>query len=515
MNQARAIKIAVTAMGGQGGGVLANWIVQVGEQNGFVAQTTSVPGVAQRTGATVYYVELFPLDAVKETGKQPVLALMPTPGDVDIVIAAEMMEAGRAVKRGFVTSQTTLIASTHRDYAISEKIGLGDTRQDSERVLAACQDIAGVFVGADMAAEATEAGAVISAVLFGALAGSGALPIERSRYEETIHQMGRAVEANLRGFGAGFSIANNGLETAALKDKTSAHSSVSPIGASALRDRMKANLPASTHYYTNEGVKRTIDFQDERYAATYLEHLEVLNAQDKEHGGERRDYLLTETLAKHLALWMTYEDTIRVADLKTRESRFDRFRDDVRAAEGQIVEIREFMHPRVEEICDMMPTPMAQFVLSNSVLRRALKTILGEGRRVSTTKLRGFLPLYLIASLRYLRRSSFRYKVEHKRIAAWLSAVTDALKDDYDLAISIAKTQRLIKGYGDTHERGLGNFNKIMSALPAIKATQNPARSLDACVEAALKDEDGDKLSEAFAAINALIDNIGSGEARL
>ncbi|MDE9567170.1 hypothetical protein KKI93_25115, partial [Xenorhabdus bovienii] len=51
------IKIAILAMGGEGGGVLADWIVNLGEKNGYFAQTTSVPGVAQRTGATIYYVE--------------------------------------------------------------------------------------------------------------------------------------------------------------------------------------------------------------------------------------------------------------------------------------------------------------------------------------------------------------------------------------------------------------------------------------------------------------------------
>ena len=93
--------------------MLADWIVDLGEHNGWLAQATSVPGVAQRTGATIYYVELFPTDAAR--GAEPVLALMPMPGDVDIVLASELMEAARAVQRGLVTpDRTTLIASTHR-----------------------------------------------------------------------------------------------------------------------------------------------------------------------------------------------------------------------------------------------------------------------------------------------------------------------------------------------------------------------------------------------------------------
>jgi indolepyruvate ferredoxin oxidoreductase beta subunit len=127
------ISVAITAMGGQGGGVLSDWILQVAEGAGWTVQTTSVPGVAQRTGATIYSVELCP---PRDGGPRPVLGLMPVPGDVDICLAAELMEAGRAIQRGLVTpDRTLLIASTHRDFAIEEKVALGDGRKDATAVL--------------------------------------------------------------------------------------------------------------------------------------------------------------------------------------------------------------------------------------------------------------------------------------------------------------------------------------------------------------------------------------------
>ena len=136
-NQVQPIKIAILAMGGEGGGVLADWIVDMGEVNGYIAQTTSVPGVAQRTGATIYYVELYPDAQAHADGGQPVLALMPLPGDVDVVLASELMEAGRAVQRGLVTrDRTTLIASTHRAFSIAEKSAMGDGRVDPSQLLA-------------------------------------------------------------------------------------------------------------------------------------------------------------------------------------------------------------------------------------------------------------------------------------------------------------------------------------------------------------------------------------------
>ncbi len=119
----KPLSIAILAMGGQGGGVLADWIVLMAEEQGWMAQSTSVPGVAQRTGATIYYIEMLPA----RDGVAPILSLMPNPGDVDVVIAAELMEAGRSVMRGLVTpDKTMLIASTHRSYAVGEKEKPGD-----------------------------------------------------------------------------------------------------------------------------------------------------------------------------------------------------------------------------------------------------------------------------------------------------------------------------------------------------------------------------------------------------
>src|SRR3982751_5030275 len=174
---AQPIKIAILAMGGEGGGVLADWIVDLGEANGYLAQTTSVPGVAQRTGATIYYVELYPAADAERDGALPVMALMPLPGDVDVVLASELMECGRAVQRGLVTpDRTTLVASTHRVYSITEKTALGDGRVDSAALLAHAAAAAQRFVRFDMAAVAEQHGSVIGAVLFGALAGTGVLP---------------------------------------------------------------------------------------------------------------------------------------------------------------------------------------------------------------------------------------------------------------------------------------------------------------------------------------------------
>ena len=143
----RPISIAIAALGGQGGSVLSDWIVDLAENNAYYAQATSVPGVAQRTGATIYYLEIFPQSVAEQRGAEPVLALYPVPGDVAIVLATEIVEAGRAIQRGLVTpGMTTLIASSHRVYVISELTAQGNGIVDHRPILEAARMAAKEFI---------------------------------------------------------------------------------------------------------------------------------------------------------------------------------------------------------------------------------------------------------------------------------------------------------------------------------------------------------------------------------
>src|SRR5215467_310429 len=143
----KPIGVAVLAMGGQGGGVLSDWIVALAEAQGWHAQSTSVPGVAQRTGATLYYIEMLPPKA----GRAPILSLMPAQGEVDIVLATELMEAGRSILRGLVTpDRSTLIASTHRLFTVAEKEKPGDAIADPNAVMEAAGVAAKRIIAFDM-----------------------------------------------------------------------------------------------------------------------------------------------------------------------------------------------------------------------------------------------------------------------------------------------------------------------------------------------------------------------------
>jgi indolepyruvate ferredoxin oxidoreductase beta subunit len=490
------IKIAILAMGGEGGGVLADWIVDLGESNHYLAQTTSVPGVAQRTGATIYYVELYPQKLAEQEGASPVLALMPLPGDVDVVLASELMEAGRAVQRGLVTTdRTTLIASTHRVYAISEKIAMGDGRADEAELLKAAEAAAKRFVRFDMAAAAEASGSVISAVLFGALAGTGVLPFSRAQFEATIERGGVGVKPSLKAFAAAYAHAA-GTAQDRPADAVNAPIAAPPAMAAApldpqvrsLLERVRNAFPAEAQALLTEGVRRTIDFQDPAYADLYLDRMARVCAMP---GG--LDITLINETARHLALWMSYEDTIRVAQLKTRASRFQRVGDEVRAQGGQTLAINEYMHPRLQEVCETLPAAFGRWLLSSGWPRRLVERFTQRGRVIATSSLRGFLLLYAVAGMKRWRRSTLRFEQENALIEHWLRLIERTASTNPQLSIEVARCQRLVKGYSDTRDRGLRNYETLIAIVQKAGITLAPA-TLHELRDAALADERGDKL---------------------
>jgi indolepyruvate ferredoxin oxidoreductase beta subunit len=495
------ISVAILAIGGQGGGVLADWLVDLAEHEGWLVQATSVPGVAQRTGATIYYVELFPKALADNAGRAPVLALMPTSGDVDVVIAAELMEAGRAMQRGLVTpDRTTLIASSHRSYAILEKSALGNGIADPAKVHAAAQAVARRYIAFDMASLAEDAGSVISAALFGALAGAQALPFARSAFEAAIRHGGVGVDASLQAFGAAYERAQRGgdaLAQPAPATPALPATAGDPQTADLLQ-RIQRDFPAPARAYMTEGVRRLVDYLDADHAADYLRRLDPICVADARAGGQPLGWRLTAQTARTLALRMAYEDTIRVADLKTRGTRFERFRKEVRAEPGQIVNVTEFLHPRVQEIADTLPVALGRWLLRTAWARGFVARRFARGRLLRTTTLPGFVTLWALGQLRGYRRRTLRYQVEMQDIGAWLARIERIAAQDYALACEVAESARVLKGYSETYERGRRSFEALMAAADRLAGKPDAAASLRRLHEAALKDEDGCALTAAM-----------------
>ncbi|WP_336658827.1 indolepyruvate oxidoreductase subunit beta family protein [Leucobacter sp. USHLN153] len=535
----RPITIAILAMGGEGGGVLADWIVALGESSGFITQSTSVAGVAQRTGATVYYVELYPRAERASEGAartEPILSLFPTPGQVDVVIASELMEAGRALQRGFCTpDRTTLIASTNRVYAITEKINLGDGRVDDESLLNSAKAGSKQLIAADFSALAAQAGSVNSSSLFGALAGSGALPIPRESFEETITRSGKAVERSLKAFGLGFDAARVAAEEAAAEAaQPSPPSGLGPVRVTIGRrrprdpaeeaaeaeerrhrelaisdprqlvgpkiaDRMDrvANFAEDARSMVVHGCVRTAVYQGPEYTDLFLDRASRVIPFD----AGRADAPLSVEVARHTALWMAYQDTIHVALQKLRKRRMEGVRVEAKADSGQLTQVREFLHPQVDEITDTLPTALGRALSRSKLFGKVVGAVTRDGMVVNTTSVFGFSALWFMASMRPMRPRSLRYGREQVAIDSWLDLVVEVAAEDYDLACEIAKAPRVLKGYGATHAHGSESFAKLMATVPSLRGKTDAAKTLARLTKAALADEDGVALAKALTAM--------------
>jgi indolepyruvate ferredoxin oxidoreductase beta subunit len=488
---ARPITILVAALGGEGGGVLADWLVAAATSQRFPVQSTSIPGVAQRTGATTYYLEIFPATEDRLGGRQPVLALTPSPGNIDIMVASEFVEAGRAMQNGYVTPErTTLVASTHRIYSTIEKMAMGDGRYEEDRLHKAAQALAKRPVLFDMAALATQSGTVINAVLFGALAGSGALPLSREACENAIKGHGKGADASLRGFAAGWAHATGESVERARADVKH--------WAGRASERVRAAFPAETHRILEEGAARVAGYQDSAYADLYLDRLAPILQAEREAGGGPAGFRVTNETGRHLALWMCYEDLIRVADLKTRRSRFERVRGEVMAKPEEPVTVVEYLKPGIEEVASVLPRGLAAKLLAWGERRGRS---FNRGIYLRTTSIHGFLMLRAMAGLRGVRRATSRWNDEQAMIERWLAAIAAATKRDTQLALEIALCARLLKGYGDTHKRGRANFIKLFDTLVEGRPELSPAAraaEIRRAREAALADPEGRTLAGAL-----------------
>lgn len=472
MSEQTIQSVLIAALGGEGGGVLADWLVMCAQKTGLTVQATSVPGVAQRTGATSYYVEWSKLP-VPAGQASPVLALSPVPARVDVVIASEGLEAARMMERGFVTpDRTCLIASTSRVYTTVEKMHMKDGRFDSDRIGVLAKTLARQAILFDMDAVTRENNTVVSAVMFGALCGAGVLPWQARVCEEIIRASGKGVEASLAGFRSALAIA------AALS------------GHQASGQGLPVRDPA-WQQVLQLGAERCEDYQDLAYAQEFRQKTEAVARTFKP--GDPQNEIWTEA-ARHLALWMCYEDVIRVADLKSRPQRFERVRSESQAKDHEIVHVTEHFKPGVDEVASILPPSIGQRLLSWA--QRHQKEKLHVGLHIRSTSLWGFLMLRGLARLRFMRRSSMRFRQEQAARNAWWDAMQTLASRSPEFARVLAGLPQVLKGYGDTQLRGRQSYERIWNdhvqpVLDEKVDIHTSAPGLRNAVEKALADPEG------------------------
>jgi indolepyruvate ferredoxin oxidoreductase beta subunit len=488
----RPITLLICALGGEGGGVLTEWLVEIARHAGYACQSTSIPGVAQRTGATTYYVEVFPVPLAQLQGRRPVFSLNPVPGALDAIVSSELLETTRQIAGGMSSpDRTVVITSSNRTFTTQERMQLADGRADDADLVKVVQVFSRERHVFDMGALAQEAGTVVSAVMLGAIAGSGLFPFERDDYENVVRAGGgKPAEASLRGFGRAYEMVlqrsdcHPGLEEPAtdlIRDAGQALPAMTALPPAA------SDFPPQVHEILALGHARMLEYQGQAYAHLYLQRLrDVLASERAGDPSGAHGFATTREMARWLALWMAFDDIVRVAGLKSRASRWQRVNAEVKAGDGDLLHVYDYFKPGAPEFAALLPPALAQRVLRWDRKRVAAgKLPWALPLEIGTHSVTGMLGLRTLAAMKWLRVLGSRYANEQAMIGKWLAGVIEASRRDWQVGHEIALCGRLIKGYGTTNERGKENLLHVLDHLahgPAAAAAQAIAASRDAAM---------------------------------
>ena len=506
------ITLLICALGGEGGGVLTEWLVDIARASGYAAQSTSIPGVAQRTGATTYYLEVFPVSMAELHGKRPIFSLNPVPGALDALVSSELLETARQIGNGMATAQRTLIlSSSSRTLTTAERMTPGDGRTDNAPLLDALRSNSREHHVFDMAKIAKDSGTIVSAVMLGAIAGSGLLPFKREAYEAVIKHGGKGFDASLRGFAAAFEQVSRQKDQAALvasllsNDELPAHEFIG------LKADLAGKFPSQTHQMLKLGHARMLEYQGQAYADLYVQRLSrVLAAEQQADPAASQGYATTMEMARWLALWMAFDDIVRVADLKSRASRWQRVLGEVKPGQDDLLHVYDHFKPGAPEFAALLPSSLAAKVTRWDRQRVANgKAPWAMALKIGSHSVLGMLSLRLLASLKWLRVRGSRYALEQTLIDKWLGVVVRSTQANWQLGHEVALCGRLIKGYGSTNERGKDNLLHVLDHLADLEHGASfashslRATAIAAARNAALQDEAGKALDQTLAAHGA------------
>ena len=439
----RPVTLLLGALGGQGGGVLGDWLVEAAHSAGFPAQATSTPGVAQRTGATTYYLEMFP---VKNPPAQPIFSLFPAVGDLDIMAAMEPTEAGRAMERGWVSDRTTIFTATERIYSTAEKVPAGDGRIPTAPIFDSLRKASKDVVLLDMDSLAAGSSTRGNAILFGAIIGSGIFPLDQEDCRNAIRAKGVAVDSNLAGFDIGLKAAAGSSELP--EDEELGIFNAAPSGF----ESTVGAYPETLQPVIGHCLARLVDYQNVAYARLYLDRLKSIYDVD---GGPEKN--LTEKVARSLARWMTFEDVIRVAQLKTRAGRLSRIRGELGVDDSTPLKVTDYFKPGREEITGILPAGLTWLVPNT----KKLSPSNGMALHIQTGSFTGFVLLKFLVALKSWRLRSAQYLKENTAIEQWLNAISAAAAVDNDLACRTADLTIWARGYGNVRRTSLNKLNDL------------------------------------------------------
>ncbi len=494
----RSVRVLIGTVGGQGGGLLCDWFIRGLLHAGWNAQSIGLLGLSQRAGSVIYYVEAAP-----EAQVAPLFSSYAVPGDVDLVLSQEFLELGRILQGGFAKDSCTIVANTYRYLGTLEKMPAEGGIYPTGVIKRAAEELAAdsyLFHAQDLVVEAGLSHLSSNAALLGATVASKSFNLPKEPFERAIRESEVSVADNLKAFALGYDGMRNGTlpqsqfrETPVLDweqitaDREKKLSRRDASGYRSLLHEAQSRLPTALNRTLAEALYRLIDFQHLAYARAYVDRVVAMLETEKKAGSSDETFPLTAAYGRWLAEWLTYEDGPRVAQLKTRKSRFAQIRREHGVKPGDHYLVEDFLAPDPPQLYGMLPVPLAHLVRNLGHRWRADFDSLSIPMRVATSRVSGYYTMRLTAGMRRFRLGSYRHQQELILVERWESTVKRWAGESVALGTLAAEAARVIKGYGHVRDKALADLWTFLDeGLPLLKTLGERGGDVSAAGETAL-----------------------------
>jgi hypothetical protein len=210
------------------------------------------------------------------------------------------------------------------------------------------------------------------------------------------------------------------------------------------------NLPEAITPDVSEGIRRLMEYQGAKYARLYIYRLRRFI------GRAGVDAAMLGEIARLMAMRMSYEDPIRIAQLKLAEC-------EVGTDLPHLASTGNLRRFRLDELVGALPAVVAEPVLD--MLEWAGWTHTPVLMNFSSASRWGIRRLKIEAGLRRWRRFSVRYAKERVWVERWLHMIDRSLTKQPAAASEIVQTATMIQGYGDVYRHGLADWHAIIDGL--------------------------------------------------
>lgn len=428
------MRILIPSVGGMGVGVFVEWLSSAVISTGLTPAVLNLPGVSQRTGRTLSYIEIQERDDVP-------FSPFPEKGGLDLIISQDFLELLRILKEGYGGKDCSILGTTYRYYTTFEKLSLKKDvyTYDNYKGLIEANSRDHIVVDIHRAGISD----FNNAHLLGLLSASGYLPVlERESYEEAIRSVGIEVERNLNDFALGRGLPERIKQVASREEYRGDGFADDEIGEAILK--LGSLYGKDVTDVLREAAAQLEQYQDREYVRLFLDRVKDLHTYIRETAEDvNGDGGLMREFVRVLAVRMMYEDIIRVAERKVSRERFDRIKKLYRIGEKDVFRIRDFFSPDLDELYGILPYSAGRIIDKIFSRRR-----LSWRSTIDTSHISGFLLLKLLAGLKFLRRRSFRYGKENGLIEKYIRHVKTRYLIDPDSAVLAARGGAIVRGYG-------------------------------------------------------------------